>query len=216
MRIHNAGKRFLLNTATLLTLINGILYFASATEFVFYSIVILSVLLFGFLVYFFRNPVREVFPDEHFIYSPADGKVVGIGEIHEAEYFNDRRIKVTISMSLLDIHINRYPIGGIVKYYRYKDNNYLNSWSPTSSTHSERSSVVLQSNLGKEIMINQSSGYGRTVVCFAREGSLVQQGEELGVIKFGNIIEIILPLDAAIKVEMGQKLVANSSVIAKF
>ncbi|MGC8802438.1 MAG: phosphatidylserine decarboxylase family protein [Bacteroidales bacterium] len=216
IHLHQEGKSLVINLLIWLLIINGIFYFLDINAFVFRTINFLSIIVFGIVLYFFRNPRREISePSENIVYAPADGKVVVVEEVIESEYFNEPRIQVSIFMSPLNVHVNRVPIGGEVKYFKYHDGQYLVAWHPKSSAHNERTTVVIKTLQGIEILIRQIAGaVARRVVCYAEVGKTLKQGEDLGFIKFGSRVDILLPLNAEIKVNIGDKAVGNRSIIA--
>lgn len=178
---------------------------------------ILSVVLFLAILQFFRNPIRElVIADENLIYAPADGKIVAIEEVTEGEYFNDKRLQISIFMSPTNVHVNRNPISGTVNYFKYHPGKYLVAWHPKSSTENERTTVVI-GNGEAEILLRQIAGFmAKRIVNYVDEGERVEQGTDMGFIKFGSRVDLFLPLNADIQVEMGQKVKGNKTVIAKF
>jgi len=180
-------------------------------------IVIVSVVFLMLLVWFFRNPTRAVVPDDSVILSAADGKVVVIEEVLEKEYFKDKRIQVSIFMSPLNVHANRYPISGTVNYFRYHPGKYLVAWHPKSSELNERTTLVIKGTQGREILVRQIAGaVARRIVSYASEGKQVLQGDELGFIKFGSRVDLFLPLNTKIRVKIGDKAVGNVTVIGNW
>lgn len=175
-----------------------------------------SAVVFLFFLQFFRHPSRPLpaaSPD--LLYSPADGKVVVIEETEEPEYFHDRRLQISIFMSPLNVHLNRVPVSGTVRYAKYHHGKYLVAWHPKSSTENERSTVVIRHEKG-EVLIRQIAGaVARRIRTYAETGQEVSQGEELGFIKFGSRVDIFLPVDADVAVEVGQKVRGNVDVIAR-
>lgn len=215
--IHPQGKRLLFNMLTWLVLFNLILYFLSVPNLILIFTTIASIGFYSFLIFFFRNPERKPFPDENNVYSPADGKIVIIEEIHETDFFNKRMMKISVFMSPMDVHVNRVPFSGIVTESRYYEGDYLVAWHPKSSTHNERHSTVIEKPNGIKILITQIAGaVARRVVCFAQPGMQVKQGDELGIIKFGSRVDIVLPMDTTIKVQLGEMVKAGITVIARF
>jgi phosphatidylserine decarboxylase len=180
-------------------------------------IVTISTILFLiFLLRFFRIPSRKVIYDEKLLYSPADGKVVVIEETTEEEYFKDRRIQVSIFMSVWDVHINFFPVSGKIKYYKYHPGDYLVARHPKSSTLNERNTIVIETSTGKEILIRQIAGFvARKISCYCEEGKSVKQFDELGFIKFGSRVDIFLPQGTEISAILGQHISAKTDVIAK-
>jgi len=182
--------------------------------------IIFQVLSFIFLLFslqFFRNPKRSITQiDDDIIYAPADGKVVVIEETEESEYFNDRRLQVSIFMSPLNVHANRVPISGKVAYSKYHKGKYLFAWHPKSSTENERTTTVIKQGQ-KEILVRQIAGaVARRIKNYVKEGQDVTQGEELGFIKFGSRADIFLPLGTKVNVEINQMVKGNIDVIANW
>lgn len=176
----------------------------------------LSFMLYVFLLFFFRWPERSLEPDHGLIYAPADGKVVVIEETEEREYFMDIRLQVSIFMSPFNVHSNRYPVSGKVKYVRYHPGRYMVAWHPKSSELNERSSIVIETKEGKEILVRQIAGaVARRIVTYAKENQDVMQGDELGFIKFGSRVDIFLPLGTEIEIPILQQVRANKDIIAK-
>jgi len=175
-----------------------------------------GLIFYFFVVRFFRDPIRAVNPDDNIILSGADGKVVVIEEVMEKEYFNDKRKQVSVFMSPTNVHVNWFPVGGTVKYFRHNHGSYFIASKPKSSDENERTSVVINTALNNEILFRQIAGtVARRIVCYAKENKTVVQGEELGIIKFGSRFDLFLPLDSKIEVEMGQKVTGNKTIIAK-
>lgn len=169
-----------------------------------------------FMVSFFRIPKRVPTIRENAIVAPADGKVVAIEEVQADEYFNDRRIQVSIFMSPLNVHVNRNPVSGEVLYSQYHKGKYLVAWHPKSSTENERHSVVYRSG-GKEILVKQIAGaLAKRIVNYLQAGQKVKQAEEMGFIKFGSRVDILLPLDTKVLVKIGDRPQGGVTVIAEW
>ena len=207
MTIHKEGYKSIAIGVILFGIINIVsFYFMSS------SLPIISLLLFIatlglllFLISFFRIPNRNLTIEENSIIAPADGKVVVIEEVQADEYFTDRRIQVSIFMSPLNVHVNRNPVSGEVVYNQYHKGKYLVAWHPKSSTENERHSVVYKKN-GKEILVKQIAGAVAKRICnYLQAGQEVKQTEEMGFIKFGSRVDLLLPLDAKIHVKIGDK-----------
>jgi len=214
MRIHKEGLIILLIALALVSSLNLVLFWVFRNPLWQAVFSVLSVVFFLLIVWFFRNPQRPVIPDEDVILCPADGKVVVIGETTEDEYFGDKRLQVSIFMSPLNVHVNRYPISGVVSYFKYHPGKYLVAWHPKSSTLNERSTVVIQDDTGGEILVRQIAGaVARRIVPYAVTGKRVRQGDELGFIKFGSRVDLFLPPDVRIMVKVGDKVVGNKTVI---
>jgi phosphatidylserine decarboxylase len=171
-------------------------------------------LVYSIIIRFFRNPERELNRDPDTIYSPADGTVVVIEQTDENEFFHDKRIQVSVFMSLWNVHVNWYPIGGKVIYQRHHHGAKMVAWHPKSSELNERTTVVVEHN-SRKILFRQIAGFvARRIVSYAREGQEVDQTSQCGFIKFGSRVDIFLPLDAEIKVELNQRVRGTDTVIA--
>lgn len=174
-----------------------------------------GLIFYFFVVRFFRNPIRELVPDNTKIISGADGKVVVIEEVIEKEYFNEKRKQVSVFMSPTNVHVNWFPVGGIIKYFRHNHGFYFIASKPKSSDQNERTTTVIETPENKEILFRQIAGtVARRIVCYAKENKSVVQGEDMGIIKFGSRFDLFLPLDAEIKVELGQKVTGCETLIA--
>jgi phosphatidylserine decarboxylase len=183
---------------------------------VFALIAIASLGLFIFLISFFRVPARVGTVRENAVVAPADGRVVVIEEVQADEYFNDRRIQVSIFMSPLNVHVNRNPVTGEVLYSKYHKGKYLVAWHPKSSTENERHTVVYRSQ-GREILIKQIAGaLAKRIVNYLQAGQQVKQSEQMGFIKFGSRVDILLPIDAKINVKIGDRPLGGVTVIAEW
>ncbi|MDP4187629.1 MAG: phosphatidylserine decarboxylase family protein [Bacteroidota bacterium] len=179
-------------------------------------LVVISLLLFSFFVYFFRNPKREVVKNEDYVYAPADGQVVVIEETTEKECLKDRRIQISIFMSIWDVHINWYPVSGKVVYFKHHPGKYLIAKLPKSSTDNEHTTVVVEQKNGTKILLRQIAGaVARRIVPYAKEGLDVEQGEEMGFIRFGSRVDILLPVGTKIDVKLGQHVTGTQTVIAQ-
>jgi phosphatidylserine decarboxylase len=217
MRIHKEGIIILLIILFLVASLNLVFYWIIKNPVWQTILVCLSVVFFLLVVWFFRNPERPVVPNEAVILCPADGKVVVIEETMEEEYFRDKRLQVSIFMSPLNVHVNRYPVSGLVSYFNYHPGKYLVAWHPKSSTLNERSTVVIQDARGREILVRQIAGaVARRIVPYAVQGEQVVQGDELGFIKFGSRVDLFLPLDTRISVKIGDKVLGNKTIIANY
>jgi len=216
MKIHKEGYQtiiiVLLAIAATLFSVN---YFNPQQTFLHYFLYLLATGFFVFIVRFFRNPERPLQINESILISPADGKVVVIEEVTETEYFNDRRIQVSIFMSPNNVHKNWYPTNGEIKFYRHHAGKFLVAWHPKSSELNERTTVVIRRNDGTEILLRQIAGaVAQRISCYAEENKAIQQGEELGFIKFGSRVDIFLPLGTKINVQKQQKVQGCIDVIA--
>ena len=180
-------------------------------------------LLTGFLLEFiwtlsfFRVPKRKINFSENHILASADGKVVAIEEVDENEFFNSKRIMVSVFMSPFNIHVNWYPIKGTVTYTKYHKGKYFAAYNPKSSTDNERNTIVVEHENGKSIMMRQIAGvFARRIISYAKSKDEVTQGQEFGIIRFGSRVDFFLPLDTTILVKLGDKVKAQQSVIGTF
>ena len=179
-------------------------------------VLVLSIIVFFLVLQFFRHPDRAITESgTDIVYAPADGKVVVIEEAYEPEYFQDKRLQISIFMSPINVHVNRNPVGGEVKYYKYHPGKYLVAWHPKSSTENERTTVVIDTG-HTEILLRQIAGaMAKRIRNYLRVGQRVEQGSEMGFIKFGSRVDLFLPLDAKVEVQIGQKVLGNRTVIAR-
>lgn len=219
MKLHREG--YLIITIGLLILI-GIQFFNFYLWRLFglwwlFGLLTVGVLVMAYLIIqFFRIPKIVFTGNENEIYSPADGKVVVIEEVLETEYFNDKRIQISIFMSPLNVHANFNPIAGIVKYVKYHPGKFLVAWHPKSSTDNERTTFVVEHSSKKEIMHRQIAGAVARRICYYIEpNDQVKAGEEYGFIKFGSRIDLLLPLDTKIDVKIGDKVKGRMTKIGK-
>ncbi len=219
INIHKEGHKILSVSGLVLLLINVLAHTAfSLPQWLTLSLSIFSAILFIAMVSFFRNPnVAVSLLDNNFILAPADGKVVVIEEVEEPEYFKDKRLQVSIFMSPANVHVNRTPISGTVKYTKYHPGRYLVAWHPKSSTLNERfTSVIECPETDFEILVRQIAGkVARKISNYLDEGEEVRQGEEFGFIKFGSRVDLFLPLDSEIKVSLQEKVKAGKTILAK-
>ncbi len=215
MRIHKEGITIILIFFLIISSFNLIIYWALQKTWLQSILIIVSIVFLMMVVWFFRNPDRSVIPDDSLVLSAADGKVVVIEEVMENEYFKDRRIQVSIFMSPLNVHSNRYPISGLVSYYKYHPGKYLVAWHPKSSELNERSTIVIKDRQGKMILVRQIAGaVARRIVSYTSEGKQVIQGDELGFIKFGSRVDMFFPVGTKINVKIGDVVTGNRTVIA--
>lgn len=170
---------------------------------------------FVLILQFFRNPKRHTQINDNNVVSPVDGKVVVIEEVEETEFFNDKRIQVSVFMSPINVHVTRYPIGGKVVYSKYHPGKYLVAWHPKSSTENERTTVVVENKTFGKVLFRQIAGaLAKRIVNYAKADDTVLQGSDQGFIKFGSRVDVFLPLGTDIKVTLNQKVRGGESVIA--
>lgn len=214
--IHKEGRRISIMLFVILAILNtAIILFTGAPSLVEVPVIIASLLLWLFILRFFRDPKRAV-PQEEFVYAPADGKVVVIEKTIESEYFNDERIQVSIFMSVWNVHINWFPVGGRKSYYKYHPGKYLLARHPKSSTLNERNTLVIKTAGGTEILIRQIAGIvARRIISYATTGKSVKLGDEMGFIRFGSRVDIFLPVGTELLVKPGQKVRGLITALAK-
>jgi len=182
-----------------------------------YFLYLSGLIFYFFVIRFFRDPIRELVPDNNLIISGADGKVVVIEEVFEKEYFKCNRKQVSVFMSPTNVHVNWFPVGGVINYFRHNHGSYFIASKPKSSDENERTTIVVETDDKKEILFRQIAGtVARRIVCYAKENKQVIQGDELGIIKFGSRFDLFLPLDAKIEVTIGQKVTGSETIIARF
>jgi phosphatidylserine decarboxylase len=218
MKFHKEGIPSLIITLIVVALINFItLYFCSSFPIVVWLGYALSAFLLITILQFFRNPKRTITIDDNAIIAPADGKVVVIEEVVETEYFKDKRLQISIFMSPINVHINRYPISGIVKFSKYHPGLFLVAWHPKSSTDNERTTIVVKHKNGQEILFRQIAGaMARRIVNYSKENDSASQGSEFGFIKFGSRVDLFLPTTVKVKVSLEQKVKGPETIIATF
>ena len=217
MGIHREGYKILISGFIILLILNLLVSVLLADRIlVKWMFLVFSLALYVFILFFFRLPLRDLEPDPGLVYAPADGKVVVIEEAEEKEYFKDTRLQVSIFMSPFNMHSNRYPVSGRIKYVGYHPGHYMVAWHPKSSELNERSTIVIETKEGTEILIRQIAGaVARRIVTYAKESQDVKQGDELGFIKFGSRVDIFLPMGTEIEIPILQQVKANKSVIAR-
>jgi phosphatidylserine decarboxylase len=215
MKFHKEGYPTLI-VALLFSaaVIFAVRYFLPTVIIVHYLSYALAAFLIVTVLQFFRNPSRIFTSHESAVISPADGKVVVIEEVMETEYFKDKRIQVSVFMSPINVHINRYPIAGKVSYMKYHPGLYLVAWHPKSSTENERTTVVVKHKSGTEVLFRQIAGaLARRIVFYCKEGDEAKQAGEMGFIKFGSRVDILLPVGTRIDVKLGDKVTGGISIL---
>ncbi len=214
MTLHREGRGTILTVTLLVAFINGLTFNTVTSSWISFLVAVVSLLFWVFILSFFRIPSRKLTIQDNAIIAPADGEVVVIEEVQADEYFLDRRIQVSIFMSPFNVHVNRNPVSGEVVYSQYHPGKYLVAWHPKSSTENERHSVVYRAQ-GKEILVKQIAGaLAKRIVNYLQPGQTVKQTKEMGFIKFGSRVDLLLPLDAKIQVKMGDKPKGGVTVIA--
>ncbi len=219
VRLHSEGNDILRNSLVAIILIGGLLYYLlrDVTLWPFYLYAAVCIILYGMAVNFFRCPIRLFDGEkEDTVLAAADGRVVVIEEVDENEYFHDRRLMISIFMSITNVHANWFPVEGIVKKVVHHSGNFHKAWLPKASTENERSTIVIETPDGKEVLVRQIAGaVARRIVTYAREDEECYFDEHMGFIKFGSRVDVYLPLGSEVLVHMGQATVGNQTVIAK-
>lgn len=217
MTIHREGRTLLFVLLILLFGLNWILaYYFPGNAILLNSVIAVSIIFYLIILQFFRNPIFNITKNNKQIIAPADGKVVVIEETEETEYLKGKRKQISIFMSPINVHVNRMPIGGTISYFRYHPGKYLVAWHPKSSTENERTTVVVKTKDGVEILFRQIAGaLARRIKCYVKENQSLEQGEEFGFIKFGSRVDIFLPLNATVNVNINDITKGGRTVIAE-
>ncbi len=217
MTLHKEGRAIVAIFFIVLATINLLLFYFVSNIIVTWIFGVASFLFFLFIVRFFRKPTRHLITNENTVYAPADGTVLVIEETEESEFFKDKRIQVSIFMSVWNVHINWFPIEGIVKYFKYHPGKFLLARVPKSSTENERTSVVIEDRNKRQVLVRQIAGIvARRIICYAKEGNGVKQNTELGFIRFGSRVDLFFPIGTKIHVELGQKTTGTKTVVATY
>ncbi len=215
MYLHREGRVILISLALVLIALMSALHAWLGSGGFFYTALVLAIGVFVLFAQFFRIPRREAQIGENNVICPSDGKVVVIEEVEETEYFKDKRIQISVFMSPLNVHAQWTPIEGEVKLAKYHAGLFLVAWHPKSSTDNERTTIVIK---GKkhEILFRQIAGaVARRIRCYVKSSQQVAQGEECGFIKFGSRVDVFLPLDATVKVKIGDKVQGKLTILAE-
>jgi phosphatidylserine decarboxylase len=217
MKFHKEGYASLAIVLVFSAIITFIAHYFFPTFFIAH---LFAYLLSGFLIIiilqFFRDPARKFTLGENLIIAPADGKVVVIEETTESEYFKDKRLQVSIFMSPLNVHINRYPIAGNVSFFKYHAGKFLAAWEPKSSTDNERTTVVVKHAKGTEILFRQIAGaLARRIVWYCKQGDVATQCQQMGFIKFGSRVDLFLPIGTKLNVKIGDVVKGSQTVLGE-
>lgn len=215
MRIHRAGFKIIGILFLSLLALNLLVSFLTGILWLRLSVLIPSFLILLFVLRFFRISNRVYITSDKQVIAPADGKIVVVEECVEEEYFHDKRIQVSIFMSVWNVHINWYSISGVVKYFKYHPGLFLYAWLPKSSTDNERTTLVVETPAKTEILFRQIAGaVARRIETYAQVGATVSQCQEMGFIKFGSRVDVFLPIGTKIIVQPGQKSIGGQTIIA--
>lgn len=212
--IHKEGQGIVNITISLVLFLAVLTFFTVETTWLKCFIYADLLLLGAFVTYFFRNPKRKPVPNDELVYSPADGKVVVVEKVFDRSYFNEERIQISIFLSVFNVHINYLPVTGEIEHMKYYPGEYLVAWHPKSSEKNERSVVVVK-NKKASIYVKQIAGLiARRIITYGKVGDQISQGDEMGFIRFGSRVDLLLPLDTKIDVKVGDMVTGNKSVIA--
>lgn len=213
IRLHREGFAILTVVGLLLFFTNVLLRTSGSVYF--RPVLAISLMVFGFLMQFFRDPERPIErKDNRLVYAPADGRICAIEEVVEKEYFGEKRLQVSIFMTPFNVHVNRNPVGGIVRYFRYHPGKYLVAWHPKSSTENEHTTVVYDTGEHQILMRQIAGALARRIRWYVSEGQTVVQGDDMGFIKFGSRVDLFLPLEAKLNVKIDQTVRGNRDIIA--
>ncbi|MBR4842881.1 MAG: phosphatidylserine decarboxylase family protein [Bacteroidaceae bacterium] len=216
--INSEGRATLLLVSSFLFVVNVVLFLTPAYGWWSFAVLAVSVFILLFLLYFFRNPQRRFPSDdtEKVVVSPADGTVVAIEEVDEPDYFMDRRIVISIFMSVYSVHANWFPVNGTVKEASHQPGNFHAAFKPKASTENERSLIVIETTDGHEVMLRQIAGaVARRVVTYCKPGDESRIDSHLGFIKFGSRVDVYLPIDSLVCVKLNQKVTGDQTILAK-
>ncbi len=217
MKIHKAGYTLLFKAFVLFAFINVLVYTFIPNIIVFRAVLIVSGILYLLMVNFFRFPNRRIVVKANTILAPADGKIVVVEETFEPEYLKKQCIQVSIFMNIFNVHINWFPINGIIKFFKYHQGRYMAAYLPKSSTENERTTIAIEATNGQEIVMRQIAGaMAKRIVSYAPVGGKARQNEHAGFIKFGSRVDLYLPLGTKIDVELGQKVTGSQTLIGTF
>ncbi len=216
MKIHKEGYNSIAAATIVAVVLLIAIHYFFPVQTIYHYIGYLALLFFWIIVVrFFRMPFRELVEDSDIALCPADGTVVAIEEVYVDEFFNDKRLQVSVFMSPNNVHVNRYPVSGKIVYTNYWPGSFLVAWHPKSSTENERNTVVVEHQKYGPIMIRQIAGaLARRIVCYSKTNERIVQGKELGFIKFGSRVDLYLPLDARVEVALEQKVKGGITPIA--
>jgi phosphatidylserine decarboxylase len=217
MKVHKEGTGLLLSLFTFLFVVNLTIYYTVSKGIFLYIVLFLSVTVFLLTLNFFRIPHRRYpYDSEGLVIAPADGTIVAIEEVMENEYFHEKRLQVSIFMSLFNVHANWFPVNGTVKLVSHQNGRFKAAYLPKSSMENERSTIVITTRMGDEVLARQIAGaLARRIVTYAKVGEEGSVNEQMGFIKFGSRVDMFLPVGTEILVEMDQKVTATQTPVAR-
>lgn len=217
MKVHREGTGLLLTLFTIFFVLNVALYYSSGKSTFFYTVCFLSTVFFLLVLNFFRSPFRRFpYDSEGLVIAPADGTIVAIEEVVENEILHEKRLQISIFMSVFNVHANWFPVNGTVKHVSHQNGRFMAAYLPKSSTENERSAVIITTKNGVDVMARQIAGaMARRIVTYARIGEKCHVDEQMGFIKFGSRVDVYLPIETEVLVEMDQKVTGNQTPIAR-
>ncbi len=215
MTIHKEGFPTLTVVFLLLAGINtGVFFLSNSPASILEWTALISILIFFFFLSFFRSPRREMFLQDQAVIAPADGKIVAIEEVEENEVLKEKCIQVSIFMSVFNVHINWFPVSGIIRYMKHHNGRFQAAYLPKASVENERTTVALETTDGKMIVVRQIAGaLARRIVCYAKPGEAAKQGRQMGFIKFGSRVDVFLPLNSRIDVKLNQTVKGKQTIL---
>jgi len=189
--------------------------YITSNQIIQYIIYGVALFLLIIILQFFRNPKRYTAQNENHIIAPVDGKVDVIEEVFEKEYFNDKRLQVSIFMSPINVHVTRYALSGLVKFSKYHPGKFLVAWHPKASEENERTTIVVENKTFGEVLYRQIAGaLAKRIVNYAKEGTQVVQGTDAGFIKFGSRVDLFLPLDTKLDIKLNDVVKGGETIVA--
>ena len=217
MKVHKEGTGLLLALFTFLFAVNVAVYYTTGKGYVFYVLLLLSAAFFLLILNFFRSPFRRFpFDSEGLVIAPADGRIVVIEEVMENEHFHERRLQISVFMSLFNVHANWFPVNGKVCHVSHQCGRFRAAYLPKSSTENERSTIVISTPYGVEVLARQIAGaMARRIVTYAKPGEPCHVDNQMGFIKFGSRVDVFLPVGTEVLVEMDQQVTGNQTPIAR-
>ena len=219
MKINKEGYKIITISGVCLAALWTLVYYMIEAHEQLWLLILLSLMfltLWFFIVSFFREPRRIKIHDDDLVFSPCDGRVVVTEIVEDNEYFHGKRLQVSIFMSVTNVHINWFPVGGVVKYFKYHPGRFLVAWHPKSSTDNERTTTVVETRKGVEVLFRQIEGFvARRIVSYVKVDEQIHQNDKCGFIKFGSRIDILLPTNAELLVEIGDRVVGTQTPIAR-
>ncbi len=218
IHIHHEGNDTLIYGAILIIAIAACLWYGVDTKWPFWFFVTVMGAAYAVAVNFYQCPIRYLKEEdtEKLVVAPCDGRVVVIEEVDETEYFHERRLQVSIFMSLFNVHANWFPVDGVVKMVKHTSGNYHKAWLPKASEENEHADIIITTEDGKDILCRQIAGaVARRIVTYAKEGEDCYIDEHLGFIKLGSRVDVLLPIGTEVCVKMGQKTVGDQTIIAR-